>query len=113
MSSYPRQASSYPLLDQPEDRDSEEFVTKNTLKMPFSNSSSSWFVWDPCGIVCAVVTYMLIVYGEFVVLLVLAPPFPTIGTGINVFIFTTLAFLAVVSHVKAMCTDPVSFFPSL
>lgn len=105
--------TSYPLLDQqPEtqniDQAEEGFVTKNTLRMPFSNDSTRWFVWDPCGIVCAVVTYMLIVYGELVVLMVLAPPFPTIGTGINVFIFTTLAFLAVVSHVKAMCTDPVS-----
>ena len=106
--------TSYPLPDQqPEtqniDREEEGFVTKNTLRMPFSNNSTPrWFVWDPCGIVCAVVTYMLIVYGELVVLMVLAPPFPTIGTGINVVIFTTLAFLAVVSHVKAMCTDPVS-----
>ena len=86
----------------------EGFVTKNTIRMPFSKNSERWFVWDPCGIVCAVVTYILIVYGELVVLLVLAPPFPTVGTAINVFIFTTLAFLAVVSHVKAMCTDPVS-----
>ena len=86
----------------------ERFVTKNTIRMPFSRNSERWFVWDPCGIVCAVVTYILIVYGELVVLLVLAPPFPTVGTAINVFVFTTLAFLAVVSHVKAMCTDPVS-----
>lgn len=90
-------------------QESEGFVTKNTIRMPFSKASHHWFVWDPCGIVCAVVTYILIVYGELVVLFVLAPPFPTIGTAINVFIFTTLAFLAVVSHVKAMCTDPVSW----
>ena len=105
--------TSYPLLDktesEPPHREEEEgFVTKNTIKMPFSNNAHSWFVWDPCGIVCAVITYLLIVYGELVVLMVLAPPFPTVGTGINVVIFTTLAFLAVVSHVKAMCTNPVS-----
>ena len=105
-------SSSRVLFDQSESllerQEPEEFVTKNTIRMPFSNSAQRWFVWDPCGIVCAVVTYMLIMYGELVVLMVLAPPFPTIGTGINVIIFTTLAFLAVASHVKAMCTDPVS-----
>ena len=106
------QMTSYTVYEKPEDQtdrqEEGEFFTKNTLKMPFSNNSHSWFVWDPCGIVCAVVTYILIIYGELVVLTVLAPPFPTIGTGINVVIFTTLAFLAVVSHVKAMCTNPVS-----
>lgn len=81
----------------------------NRCKMPFLNSGH-WFVWDPCGIVCAVVTYMLIGYGELVVLLVLAPPFPTIGTAICVVIFTAFATLAVISHLKAMFTDPVSLF---
>ncbi len=75
-------------------------------KMTFLDSGH-WFVWDPCGIVCAVVTYILIAYGELVVLLVLAPPFPTVGTAISVLIFTTFATLAVISHVKAMITDPV------
>lgn len=68
--------------------------------------SGHWFVWDPCGIVCAVVTYILIGYGEMVVLLVLAPPFPSIGTALCVIIFTVLATLAVIAHVKAMMTDP-------
>lgn len=76
-------------------------------KMPFLNSGY-WFVWDPCGIICAVMTYILILYGELVVLTVLAPPFPSIGTAVSVVIFTTFATLAVVSHVKAMVTDPVS-----
>ena len=53
-----------------EHREPEGFVTKNTIRMPFSKNSERWFVWDPCGIVCAVVTYILIVYGELVVLLV-------------------------------------------
>ena len=79
----------------------------HTTKMPFLDSGR-WFVWDPCGIVCAVITYILIGYGELVVLLVLAPPFPTIGTAICVLIFTAFATLAVISHVKAMFTDPVS-----
>ena len=75
--------------------------------MPFLNSGY-WFVWDPCGIVCAVMTYILVLYGEFVVLAILAPPFPTLGTAICVLIFTGLATLAVVAHVKTMITEPVS-----
>lgn len=79
----------------------------NSSRMPFLKSGH-WFVWDPCGIVCAVVTYVLIGYGELVVLLVLAPPFPSIGTALCVIIFTTFATLAVISHIKSMFTDPVS-----
>lgn len=75
--------------------------------MGYSKDKKYWFVCDPCGIVCAVMTYFLILYGELVVLVVLAPPFPTLGTWISVVIFTTLALLAVVSHVKSMTTDPV------
>lgn len=77
-------------------------------KMPFLSGNGTWFVWDPCGIVCAVITYMLVAYGELVVLMVLAPPFPTFGTAVCVLIFTAFASLAVISHVKAMITDPVS-----
>ena len=76
--------------------------------MPFLKDSGRWFVWDPCGIVCAVFTYLLIVYGEFVVLAILAPPFPSLWTAISVMIFTSFATLAVVSHLRAMFTDPVS-----
>lgn len=77
-------------------------------KMPFLKDSGFWFVWDPCGIVCAVITYMLILYGEFVVLAILAPPFPSLSTAISVLMFTALGGLAVISHLKAMLTDPVS-----
>jgi hypothetical protein len=90
----------------PEDNTEAE---KNTCKMPILGSGH-WFVWDPCGIVCAVMTYILIGYGELVVLLVLAPPFPTLGTALCVLIFTAFASLAVISHVRAMMTDPVSLY---
>ena len=77
------------------------------LKMPFSKNKSVWFVWDPCGIICAVMTYMLIFYGELVLLIVVAPPFPDIWTVLNGLVFTGLVGLSVVAHVKAMITDPV------
>ena len=85
----------------------DEKSDRVTCRMPLLGSGH-WFVWDPCGIVCAVMTYVLIGYGELVVLFVLAPPFPSLATFICVFIFTTLATLAVIAHVKSMVTDPVS-----
>lgn len=86
------------------EEDSEE---QNSASMPFLKDSDTWFVCDPCGIVCAAITYLLIAYGEFVVLAILAPPFPTLCTLLSVAVFTGLSTLAVVSHVKAMMTEPV------
>lgn len=84
---------------------------EHTGSMAHRKESKYWFVCDPCGIVCTVMTYILIMYGELVVLIVLAPPFPTLGTFLCVFIFTAFAVLAVASHIKSMITDPVSLPP--
>ena len=102
MSSEKGSVTLYKAEETESDRESE----RRKKRMPFLNSGA-WFVWDPCGIVCAVVTYILILYGELVVLMVLAPPFPSVGTAICVLIFTAFAVLAVISHIKAMMTDPV------
>ena len=102
------ESNSTVLYQLPQEDTTEAERERKRRRMPFL-SSGYWFVWDPCGIVCAVMTYLLILYGELVVLVVLAPPFPTFGTAISVLIFTTFASLAVVAHVKAMFTDPVSF----
>lgn len=67
-----------------------------------------WFIWDPCGIACAVATYIFLLYGELVFFLIVAPPFPTMGTFLCGAIFTGLLTLSIVSHVKTMTTDPVS-----
>ncbi len=79
-------------------------------KMGFRQNHQSWFVCDPCGIVCAVMTYILIAYGEVVLVVVIVPPFPTWGTLLCGSIFTALAVLSVASHVKSMTTHPVSNF---
>jgi len=54
-------------------------------------------------------TWLLILYAEFVVMVVmlLPSPYPVYST-INVVIFQTFAFLAFASHLRAMFTDPVS-----
>lgn len=85
----------------------EEQKEVGALRMPKSKSDSVWFVQDPCGITCAVATYIFLVYGEMVVLLVVLPPFPTVSMLLVVLLFTTLVFLSIVSHLKTMLTDPV------
>ena len=76
--------------------------------MVFVNKTGRWFVWDPCGITCAVFTYGLLVYGVIVKFIVVIPAFPNYVTWINALVFVFLVFLAITSHVKAMITNPVS-----
>lgn len=71
----------------------------------------SWFVNDGVGIGCAVFTYLLIAYAEFVVVFVMLLPEVVTATGFAWFhavFFTLLACLALVAHSRAMCSDPVS-----
>lgn len=67
-----------------------------------------WCVGDPCGIVCAVITWLLVIYGQVCIILVMVPAWETYTwhTGINLVIFETFAVLALMSHVKTMLTDP-------
>lgn len=68
-----------------------------------------WCIRDICGIICAILTWLLISYAEFVVMSVILYPSPnTIYSVINTIIFQTCAFLAFASHLKTMFTDPVS-----
>lgn len=75
-------------------------------------SSSVWFVKDICGVICVVLTWLLIVYAEYVVMFIMLLPNPNPGyTWGNAVLFNFLAFLAVASHSRAMFTDPVSIKP--
>lgn len=76
---------------------------------PRTGSDTMWFIRDGCGIVCGVITWLLVFYAEFVVVFVmLLPAKNLIYSLFNGVIFNGLAFLALASHAKAMCTDPVS-----
>ncbi|XP_025771689.1 palmitoyltransferase ZDHHC3 [Puma concolor] len=67
-----------------------------------------WFIRDGCGIACAIVTWFLVLYAEFVVLFVmLIPSRDYVYSVINGIVFNLLAFLALASHCRAMLTDPV------
>uniref|UniRef100_A0A3P9JVF3 Palmitoyltransferase n=1 Tax=Oryzias latipes TaxID=8090 RepID=A0A3P9JVF3_ORYLA len=72
-----------------------------------SSTSGLWFIRDTCGIVCAVITWLLVFYAEFVVVFVmLLPSKNLIYSVVNGTVFNSLAFLALASHLRAMCTDP-------
>lgn len=76
-----------------------------------SSASAMWFIRDACGIICAVITWLLVFYAAFVVVFVmLLPSKNLIYSLVNGAIFNVLAFLALASHLRAMCTDPVSVY---
>ncbi|KAM4688251.1 palmitoyltransferase ZDHHC3 isoform 1-T4 [Discoglossus pictus] len=74
---------------------------------PRGSMDKVWFIKDGCGIACAVVTWFLVFYAEFVVIFVmLLPSKDIIYSTINGIVFNILAFMALASHFRAMITDP-------
>ncbi|KAH8020058.1 hypothetical protein HPB51_023941 [Rhipicephalus microplus] len=66
-----------------------------------------WFVRDICGIICAVMTWLLVLYAQYVVVgVILLPSLHTYYGTFHLMLFELLAFLAVFSHVRTMVTDP-------
>lgn len=66
-----------------------------------------WFVRDICGVICALLTWGLVLYAQYVVVGVIL--YPNLGSPYataHFILFEALAFLAVVSHVRTMVTDP-------
>lgn len=62
---------------------------------------------DICGIICAVMTWILIAYAEFVVMKVMLLPSPyPLYRYVNMIVFNCGIFLAVSSHLKSMFSDP-------
>lgn len=74
----------------------------------WSNVNDFILFQDICGIICAIMTWLLILYAEFVVMVVIIwpSPFPVYST-VNMVIFNLLAFLAYASHIRTMFSDPV------
>ncbi|KAH7476843.1 hypothetical protein PRIC1_000848 [Phytophthora ramorum] len=67
-----------------------------------------WCNTDPCGIVCAVISWFLVLYAECTVVGVVVYPWMGLSPMglLHIAIFTGICFLALVSHGKAMLTDP-------
>uniref|UniRef100_A0A1I8A5T9 Palmitoyltransferase n=1 Tax=Steinernema glaseri TaxID=37863 RepID=A0A1I8A5T9_9BILA len=67
-----------------------------------------WCVKDACGLVCAVLTWLLMFYGEFSVVSVMLgsiSEYP-IHQSVNFVLFQVLLVLAFSSHIRTMLTDP-------
>lgn len=83
------------------------------LGLMWPEGQQLWFVKDICGVICAVFTWMLVGYAEFVVLFVmLIPGTSTVYATVHGVLFTFLSTMAVSSHVRTMLTDPVSSTPT-
>uniref|UniRef100_A0A8C9WJL1 Palmitoyltransferase n=1 Tax=Scleropages formosus TaxID=113540 RepID=A0A8C9WJL1_SCLFO len=76
---------------------------------PRTLPDTMWFIRDGCGIACSIITWLLVFYAEFVVVFVMLLPSKSLAYSlVNGALFNGLAFLALASHFRAMCTDPVS-----
>lgn len=68
-----------------------------------------WFIQDGCGMVCAFITWFLVLYADFVVTFVMLLPSKSFWYAVvNGVVFNCLAVLALTSHLRTMLTDPVS-----
>ncbi|KAM7406328.1 hypothetical protein PAMP_000712 [Pampus punctatissimus] len=66
-----------------------------------------WFIQDSCGMVCATMTWFLVLYAEFVVNFVMLLPAKNFWYSLlNGATFNSLAVLALASHLRTMLTDP-------
>ncbi|BFZ13732.1 hypothetical protein BsWGS_16771 [Bradybaena similaris] len=66
------------------------------------------FRLDPCGIICILFTYLAVFYADYVVVrhLVLPSMTDSLWGAVCVVIFNTIVFLLIVSHLKAVLSDP-------
>uniref|UniRef100_A0A3B3Q7B4 Palmitoyltransferase n=1 Tax=Paramormyrops kingsleyae TaxID=1676925 RepID=A0A3B3Q7B4_9TELE len=66
-----------------------------------------WFIQDGCGMICAVLTWFLVLYADFVVTFVMLLPSKSFWYSlVNGVAFNGLALLALASHLRTMLTDP-------
>ncbi|VDM43885.1 unnamed protein product [Toxocara canis] len=63
---------------------------------------------DPCGVLCALLTYTAMIYADYVVInWLVAPTFSQSLWGVaHVILFNSVLFLAFMAHFRAMVTDP-------
>ncbi|XP_062403457.1 palmitoyltransferase ZDHHC7-like [Sardina pilchardus] len=72
-----------------------------------SDSTQLWFIQDGCGMVCAFITWFLVLYADFVVTFVMLLPAKSMWYAVlNGVLFNGLAVLALASHLRTMLTDP-------
>uniref|UniRef100_A0AAV1UK92 Palmitoyltransferase n=1 Tax=Peronospora matthiolae TaxID=2874970 RepID=A0AAV1UK92_9STRA len=67
-----------------------------------------WCNKDPCGIVCAVISWLLVLYAEYTIVGVVVYPWMGLSplSLLHIVLFSGICFLTLASHGKAMLTDP-------
>mmetsp|Transcript_16357 Transcript_16357/g.25671 ORF Transcript_16357/g.25671 Transcript_16357/m.25671 type:complete len:346 (-) Transcript_16357:1207-2244(-) len=68
----------------------------------------NWLNKDCCGLVCACITYLLLLFAEYVIVEEAIRPWlgsSVMGT-IHATVFTVIVALGIISHFRAMTTDP-------
>lgn len=66
-----------------------------------------WFIKDICGIICAIMTWFLVLFADYVVIFIILIPGPyPYYSAVNFVIYQMIASLAVISHVRTMFSDP-------
>ncbi|CAH8660919.1 unnamed protein product [Schistosoma rodhaini] len=85
-------------------------VTRSVNSRPLRRTFGViWFVNDCCGVACIFITWLLILYAEFVIDFIILNHSPShTFYWISGIIYHLFAILAVVSHFKAFSTDPGS-----
>ncbi|XP_072492322.1 palmitoyltransferase ZDHHC7 [Notamacropus eugenii] len=97
-----RDVEHHPLLGENENYDSSSSSSSEA-----DTADRIWFIRDGCGMVCAVMTWLLVVYADFVVTFVMLLPSKDFWYSIiNGVVFNCLAILALSSHLRTMLTDP-------
>ncbi|KAM7354159.1 DNZDHHC/NEW1 zinc finger protein 11 [Cochliomyia hominivorax] len=66
------------------------------------------FVRDPCGVACLIITYLMVIYADYVVMrwIILQTMQNSIWAPFHVVLFNTVVFLLGLSHLKAVLSDP-------
>ncbi|XP_031197437.1 palmitoyltransferase ZDHHC7 isoform X1 [Mastomys coucha] len=97
-----RDIEHHPLLS-----DNDNYDSASSSSSEADMADRVWFIRDGCGMVCAVMTWLLVVYADFVVTFVMLLPskdfWYSVGNGV---LFNCLAVLALSSHLRTMLTDP-------
>lgn len=68
-----------------------------------------WCNLDPCGLICAAITYGLVAYSQYAVTVCVVGQwlgYSSFFGVLHVVVFNALACLAHASHARAMMTDP-------
>uniref|UniRef100_A0A8D1VCM7 Palmitoyltransferase n=1 Tax=Sus scrofa TaxID=9823 RepID=A0A8D1VCM7_PIG len=97
-----RDVEHHPLLSE-----SDAYDSAPSSSSEADGADRVWFIRDGCGVVCAVLTWLLVVYADFVVTFVMLLPSKDFWYAVlNGVSFNCLAVLALSSHLRTMLTDP-------